>query len=177
MKKAVNVLSLISLVSVLTVAIFLVIGNNSNQYIKFISDWLIVPMMFLALPLLGHTLSLAVNKDKIKPQIWLAVYGGMIFALLIVLVLSWDSVSSHTKDLSYAIRKEHVSVTGEAKNVRYSGGRTTSQLCTIDNLNFVIARSTFLDVTEGKTYTIAYFPNTKFMIDMLDENGTSLLKK
>ena len=177
MKKAVNILTLISLISVLIGAFFLIIGNNSNQYNKFISDWLLAPMMFLALPMLGHTLSLAVNRDRIKPQIWLAIYGVMMFAFIIVLVLSWYSVSRQTKDLSYAIRKEHLAVTGEAQKVRYDGRRTTSQFCTIDNVNFEITRSAFFDVSEGEVYTVIYLPNTKFVIDMLDENGKSLSKK
>ena len=177
MKRAVNLLSLISLIAIIAGTILLIAGGNSDRYVRFISDWFMVPLLFLAIPLLGHSLSLAFNKDKIKPQMWLAIYGAMMFALLILLVFSWDSVSKQTMDLSYAFSKEHMTVAGEATNVRYSGGKTASQLFTIDNENFEITRSVFLDVKDGEIYTIKYLPNTKFIIDVLDENSSSLLKK
>ena len=115
-------------------------------------------------------------EDKIKPQTWLTIYGIALFVLLIFLMFSWESVSKQTKDLPYAIRQEHVTVTGEVEKIRYSGGRTASQLCTIDNIDFNITHSAFLAIKEGETYTIAFLPNTKFIIDVFDENGRSLLK-
>jgi TctA family transporter len=177
MKKAVDILSVVSVLAVLLMLLLLFMQNLHGRYFKFVSEWVIIVLVFLAIPLIGKGASLAVKKDEMKPKKWLVIYGVALAAFVTLFVLTWDFQVQQIKDLPYAFRQEHLVAIGEAKDARIGGRKLSYQFCTIDNISFSITRSDFLGVKEGETYVIAYLPNTKYIIDIYGKNGESLLKK
>ena len=113
LKKAVNMLSLIALISLGLLIIIQLNAENSDLYKKFIADLLTVPLALLSVPLWGGVLCLAINKDIIKPKIWLSIYAGIIALLLILSVGYFEQV----RDLPLAFQKKCASIEGKVDKV------------------------------------------------------------
>ena len=171
MKKAIDILSIISVISVLAMSILYLSTRNSDLYIQFIVDWFLVPLGFLVIPLLGWTFSLFYNRNKLPPKVWLSIYT-VIFILLIPTV--GFGYIEQTRDLSAAFRKSPVSIEGEVQNL----SRTKSgQEFSISNHEFSLNRDNFIEVSRNKVYRIFYLQNSKYIVNIIDETGNSLLKK
>ena len=80
----------------------------------------------------------------------------------------------HTRDLSLAFREKYVSIEGEVLNLNFTN---STQKVRVANQEFSLKRNTFNDVNRNNIYRIVYLPNSKYVIDVIDEDGSSLLKK
>jgi len=86
MKKAVNILTLLSVISlILFIFINIYISINRDLNTEFITDWVLIPLVILAFPTL-RIFPLALNKDNIPPQIWLGIYAVIFIVLIYILV-------------------------------------------------------------------------------------------
>ena len=167
MKKTVNVLSFISVISIFIMIAIYISTRNSDLYIQFIAEWFFIIPGFLTFPILGWAFF---DRDKTSPKIWLSIYAGIF--LLLIYILGFDYVDQ-TRDLPMAFRKDTVSIEGEA---RYLDSTKSSQIFQIANQKFIVSNDDFNDVSRNNVYRVDYLPNSKYVIDIFDEDGRSLLK-
>ena len=171
MKKAVNILSLISVIAVILCCVTLPFMFRADQRNAFIATWFLGILAFLALPLFFRAFSLAYNRNKISPKIWLSIYSVMAI-IYIVVIISFGFIG-YTRDLPLAFRREYSSVSGEVHTVRFVN---STQRINIANLEFRLELSDFEPVNRNNTYQVIYLPNSRRVIDVIDENGRSLLR-
>ena len=79
-----------------------------------------------------------------------------------------------TKDLPLAIREEYSTINGAAQSI-FCGSKL--QTIEIGDSHFDIPLKLFLTVRSGEEYTIQYLPNSMYVIDIIDNDGVSLMKK
>lgn len=171
MKRVVNVLTILSVISLALMLIIYIPTINSDMRTRFIVDWFLVPLGFLAAPLLGRTLSLAYNKDYILPKTWLIIYSGLIVALAFSLGIGF---MNQTRDLPIAIRGDFSSVKGEA-HAQHSS--RVNQSFIVERQEFSLRKRHFNDIHSGYIYNVIFLPNSNYIIDIIDENGQSLYKR
>ena len=172
MKKTITIL-IIASVAVIFLFVFLdAIWGNGDQRMGFFllwSDFVLIPV---AIPIIFGVFSLAYNRDKLRPKAWLTIYGCVlvIYAVLLVKIGFIDM----TKDLPLAIREEF----SQINEVVYIIERTDSVWTVKANgVVFKLSNDAFKAISFNKEYTFIYLPNSKYVIDVIDEYGESLLKQ
>jgi hypothetical protein len=169
MKKVINLLSLLSIAAIIMVVILGIYANNGDMYTRFIVDWLGLPLLLLAFPLFGRLISLAYNRDRIPPPIWLGIYSAI---LVFFIIISIAEFRDFTHDLPMALRKENISIEGEIKIIEST---KSTQTIEISGKMFSLPKDTFREVTNSVKYIVFYLPRSKYVIDIVDEIGVSLL--
>jgi len=128
--------------------------------------------IFFALPLFGRTFSLIYYKNKISPQKWLTIY--LILVVLYVIGAIGSGFVNHTRDLPMAIRRDFATIEGEVQIVR---NNNSYQRILVFNEEFNLNRRYFYNVSRNNTYRIIYLPNSRHIIDIINEEGRSLLRR
>jgi len=172
MKKIVNILSLISWISLIPIGILLVASFLTNPRNEFIITWFMVILGPLVLPLLLKGASLARNKDLIPPPVWMTIYSILVI-LYIVMMLNVDFFD-HTRDMPLAFSKKFISIEGKVLNLRYTNSKQTFEVA---GQTFVLQEKHFNGINADGIYKVIYLPNSKYVIDVIGENGRSLSKK
>ena len=173
MKKIVAALSIVSVISGLIAIILRISTTSSGLFTMFIAEWLLGPLTLLALPLMRLPLSLVLNLYALPPKIWLIIYAIMV-VLYSFFALGSDYNIAMTRDLPMAFRRNYVSIEGEAHSIRDTN---SSQVVSIANKQFNLREADFNKVTRNNTYQINYLPNSRYVIDVIDENGRSLSRR
>ena len=70
-----------------------------------------------------------------------------------------------------------VSYMGSNYNVSLEIPDASSYIFYIANQEFILSRDNFKAVNRNEVYRIIYLPNSKYVIDVIDENGRSLLRE
>jgi len=83
MKKAVTILIIISVIAVALLSISYIAWEGNPP------AWLFYLLLPFAIPLVGHSLSLAINRSSIQPKTWLIIYG-VAFAAYLALILTFS---------------------------------------------------------------------------------------
>jgi len=78
-----------------------------------------------------------------------------------------------TKDLPFAWREEYSIINGTANMIDFDQSKLTIE---VGDIQFNVPRSTFDTITANGQYTIVYLPNSKYVIDVIDNTGASLTK-
>ena len=172
LKKLVNIQIIISIVALAMIIILEILWGNKGPREEFLNDWCSGLLIIFVIPLVFDMLSLAYNADKIKPKVWLTIYGCAVIAYLIIAI--HEGFANTTKDLPLAIREEYSMVSGTAQSMYY-GSKT--QAIEIGDNQFDIPIEFFADVQSDEEYTILYLPNSRYVIDIFDGAETSLLEK
>jgi hypothetical protein len=129
-------------------------------------------MLPFAVPSLSYGF-LMIRSDKWKSRTWLIVclvaLGGGVIILLYVGIIKM------TADLPFAIREEYVQISGSSQIVKYTDNFLKVK---VDEIEFKIPHNYFRTkpFDDSMEYTIIYLPNSKYVIDVIDENGNSILK-
>ena len=169
MKKAINVLSISSgFVIVLLIALD-AIWSNKGQRMGFILLWSDFVLFFFAIPIVFGWFSLAFNKDKIKPKVWLIIYGVALIGY--IAILGNIGFVGMTKDLPLAIREDYSQINGKVKIISNIEATRTVE---VKGIMFIIQKDTFNAMSSNENYTFIYLPNSNSIIDIIDENGKSL---
>lgn len=171
MKKIINIFSFVSVIAVLLLCLGVpfLLGNDRRN--EFISLCYMGVVMIFAIPLLFRSFSLAYNKDKIKPQIWLIIYGIAVL-VYVVIAINFGFVDM-TRDLPLAIRKEFSQIGGSAQTIKIT---KSTQTIIVQGVKFSLSRDSFESPAASDSYQFVYLPNSKYVIDIIDDNGISLLK-
>ena len=170
MKKIVNIFSIISLIAVLSLVLIEILWNGKSQRMSFIFLWSAGVLFVFVIPLVFRSFSLVAKMDKINPKTWLVIYGCAVLVYIVIAVML--GFINMTRDLPLAIREDYVSVEGEARVLDEKSNKiiVASQEFTLENGKFNKAKP-------NESYRIIYLPNSKYVIDVINENGKSLLKK
>ena len=170
-RRVVNILCISSIVAIFLLMFLEAMLDNEGPRVSFFLQWGIYILIPFAIPLIFGVFSLAFNKDKFKPEIWLTVFS---LALVVYLVIALDffGLGHMTKDLPSAIRKDYSQINGIVEVIESSG---TKQSVLIDGRYFEIEKG-FHAVEAGEEYTFYYLKNSRYVVDIIDEDGQSLLR-
>ena len=170
MKKAINILNIVSLIAIIPACALVPFFLSGDPRTSFIGLWFFWVLFLPLIPLIPRGFSLSNNKDKISPKIWLTIYAVMV--TIYVVSSLFLGIIGHTRDLPAAFRKEYVSVEGEARVLDEKSNKiiVAGQEFTLDNGKFNKAKS-------SENYRVIYLPNSKYVIDIINDDGKTLLKK
>lgn len=178
MKIFINSLCVISAISVIIMTVLFTIGILiNNQYIRFLTNWFFNPFLFLSIPLLGRSFSLFYFKDRIKPITWLLIYGFIFLTLVSIIIIDWSNFKKSAMDVSYAINRKAENLGGKVTYTDIVGNKNKYQLIIISGIKFEVDRKNFSYINYGEEFNITYLPHSKYVIDIVDKNGYSLLSK
>ena len=125
------------------------------------------------IPLLLGWFSLAVNKDKIKTKIWLTIYGCALL-VYVVIVINFGFVNM-IKDLPLVIREDYSQINGAVQTIE---NNQETRIFEIEGITFSIKNDSLEnDIKPNENYTIIYLPNSKQVIDIIDGDGESQIRK
>ena len=171
MKKLINVLSITSIVPVVAIFLIEVFWNDKSPRTSFICLWWDLLLFVFAIPIAFGWLSLAMNKDKINPKIWLAIFGCAV-SLYIVMLINFGFVNM-TKDLPLAAREEYSMINGTVRIIESNASR---QIIEVEGIQFNLPKDTFNEVIEYEDYTVYYLPNSKHVINVIDKIEITLIR-
>jgi len=77
-----------------------------------------------------------------------------------------------TRDLPIAFRKNAVAIEGEVYNLKTT---SSTQEFSVENEVFIVNKDYFIEVRSENIYEVFYLPNSKHVINVIDNNGNSLL--
>jgi len=167
LKALVNVLCIISVIAVaLIIALFFPIFFGNDERIAFICFWFLWILFIPSIPA-SFSFWLIWKKNKLSPPIWLTIYS--VSAIMIIIIGLIAGFVDMTRDLPLAFQENYYSTEGE--NVFYHDGKLN-----VDDKKLTIRKEKFGDIEYGEKYCVLYLSNTKFVIDILNENGASLSK-
>jgi Ca2+/Na+ antiporter len=102
---------------------------------------------------------------------------SIFFPMLITIVLlSTTTITDETAlfaDIPAVINKDYETIMNPAD---YLDKSQTELTFIVKGKMFTVLSKDFKDVSKGNVYTVVYLPNCDYVIDILDENGKSLLK-
>ena len=171
MKKFINILSVLSIIAVISLVLVAIILSGKNPRSTFLFEWIASILIGFSVPLLFGWFSLSVNKDKLKPRIWLTIYSVAMCAY-IAIILSLGFIG-RTADLPAAIREDFSRIDGLVRIVK---NNNSVQVIEVKGVKFDLPKDTYNSVNANIEYTFIYLSNSKYVINVLDENGFSLLK-
>lgn len=171
-KKLVNILSMISVLAVLLLCIGYFFFLEINPRIAFITSWFMGIITIFAIPLFFKTLSLAYNKDRIKPLVWLII-DAIATVLYIVIIITLGFVDT-TLDLPLAIREEYTTIEGVPENILFT---ESNQKYYVNGIKFQMDCGDFNTVKKESSYLFIYLPNSNYIIDIKNVDGISLQKR
>jgi hypothetical protein len=87
--------------------------------------------------------------------------------------LANSNIINQIRDLPMAFKREYVSIIGEAENINYS---SSNQILYIESQEFYLDNEYFSRVEKNNKYQINYLPHSRHVIDVIDEDGVSMLK-
>jgi len=169
-KKAINVLSISSVVVVVLLIVLGAILSNKDQRMGFILLWSDFVLFFFAIPIVFGWFSLAFNKDRIKPKVWFIIYGVALIGYIVIL-LNIGFIGM-TKDLPLAIQEDYSQISGKVQIISNIEATRTVE---VKGITFIIQKDTFNVISSDENYTFIYLPNSNSIIDIIDKNGKSLL--
>jgi len=170
MKKLINTLSIISVIAVLLLVLTAILWDGKNPRMSFMFSCSAGVLFVFAIPLVLGWFSLAVNKDKMNPKVWLAIYSAAILVYLVI-AISLGFIGM-IKDLPLAIREEYSRISGSAQIVM---SNNSSQVVKVQGIQFDLPKDLFNVVTASEEYTLFYLPNSKYVIDIINGTKTSLI--
>ena len=172
MKKLINTLSALSIIAVISLVVIAIILTGKNPRSTFLFEWIASILFAFSIPLLLGWFSLAVKRNKIEPHIWLAIYSVALCAYLVVILIL--GFIGRTADLPAVIREDFSRINGSARIVKSNNSVQTIE---VKGITFDLPKDTYTLVNADVEYTFVYLPQSKYVIDVVDEYGRSLLKK
>lgn len=94
-------------------------------------------------------------------------------ALAFLLIGGSFGAVSAARDLPAALAQRYETATGVSIVTK---ARPDAQTITLDGKTFTIAREDFDATIDGEAYVVVYLKHSRFIIDLLDEAGSSLRK-
>jgi len=172
MKKTGIVLMIISVIALIILLYMqLTWWNDGSRRANFIIEWSWFFLVPLALPLIGK--SITIHLTMLKTRIWVIIHLSVTLIWIFAQVFVYSFIE-RTMDLSLCINRNYSTTTITVQTV--STNRHTQTITTGRN-TFRLETKDFHTVTRSETYQITYLPNSKYVINIIDENGKSLLKK
>lgn len=171
MKKAINILSFSSIAVIFLLMFLDGVWGNKDQRMNFIL-WSQLVLLPFAIPIMFGWFSLAVNKEKIKPKIWLIIYGCAL-AGYITIIVNFGFIDM-TKDLPLAIREDFSQVSGVAQVIEETGSAQTIE---VSGITLDLPKNTCHKISANEEYIITYLPNSMCIIEIIGEEGKSFMKK
>ena len=172
MKKLISILSVLSIIAVISLVIAAIILNGKNPRSTFFFEWIASVLIGFSIPLLFGWFSLSVNKDKLKPHLWLAIYSVAMCAYIVIILLF--GIIGRTADLPAAFREEFSQIEG---SVRIINSNNSIQSIEVKGIRFDLPKDTYNSVNTDVEYTFVYLPKSKYVIDIIDISGCSMLKQ
>ena len=171
MKKAVNILSVSSIVVVFLLIFLDATWGNKGQRMSFILLWTQFVLFAFAIPIMFGWFSLVFYKDKIKPKIWLLIYGCAL-AGYIAMIVNVGFIEM-TKDLPLAIREDFSQISGVVQIIGETGSAQTVE---ISGITLDLSKYTCHKINANEEYVITYLPNSMRIIEIKNEEGKSFMK-
>ena len=173
MKKSINIICIVSIIVLVIVIIFGIISEvNGDLRSKFLFRCMFIIFLPFAHPALSG-LWLINKRIQWKPKTWLIVYlitSGILF----VIATTIGNAFEHMADLPSAIREDYSEAT--VMFVRRIDTSVESKIIAVGRELHI--KEGHFDLLEANTeYTIYYLPHIKWVMDIVDENGASLLKE
>jgi hypothetical protein len=181
-KKLIKILHIIAYVSIAIVAILLLLTMRGGYPSStFLFNCIIPILVLLAIPSFDKPF-FKLKKNKYfdsKPNVLLLFYTVIASVWIIVLIIPL-SYSNYISDLPNLIN-ENYSQTGQVniqKIERYDNTKNPNQLHIVTNsgTQLWIIENAFESIYIDEKYTFIYLTQTKWVMDIIDENNSSLLK-
>jgi hypothetical protein len=170
-KKLNNISIIVSIIALILIIIIEALYGDKGQRLSFISLWIETILFIFVIPLLFGCLSLAFNKDKINPKLWLLIYGCAII-LYAVIQINFGFINI-TKDLPLAIRENYSVISGSVQIIE---SNESTQIIEVGGIQFDLPNDTFSPISAYDEYTVRYLPNSKYVINIIDKTEVSLIK-
>jgi len=171
-KKIINILTIISYFGIALIIITVIFYNlNKSPRNLFFCDLVFGIAYLLSIPSIGQGFSIADNKNKIKAKTWFMIY--FIFLFLWIILMVYTNFFKKTLDFPYAIREDYLIINSSFER-KISFG--LSRYIDVNNVRIFIPENHFNSLERNNEYTFHYLPNSKWVIDITDENDNSLSK-
>ena len=171
--KIILLLDIMSLISAFAIVILFIYTINGSMFTEFIVEWILIgPFVILMFPLCGYRYFGWLTKGRMPPKIWLTIYT-IVVALYSFFLLGSGHIAA-ARDLPLAFGSEYSSIIGEARII---DATDRTQRIRVANQRFTLYRRHFNYVTPNNTYQVNYLPNSRYVVDVIDENGQSLSRR
>ena len=182
MEKIIKALRIIAYVSIaLLIIVFIILElNKENPKLIFYFDCTIPLLILFAIPSLDRPFfSVEKFKIDIQPKTWLKIYSAVTSIYLLILIIPL-SYFNNILDIPCLFNKNYLQINdGAIANMKISYGKNLGDEITITTngktLRAVV--DAFIPIDAKSKYTFIYLPHSKWIVDIVDENGISLLKK
>lgn len=170
-KTIIKVINYISLGAILPTLAILPLYIGKDRRNEFLFFCLLAILMLFLLPLVFRSLSLFNMKDKIPPDIWLIAYS--VIVVLYVVILFSTGFSQYIRDFPSAVKEKFISIEGEAHILKVSNAKVSIR---VQDVEFVLDDKSFNPIRSNITYKIIFLQNSKYVINVIDDEGHSMLK-
>ena len=140
-----------------------IMWNGKSPKMSFLFLWSAGILFVFAIPLVLGWFSLAVNREKMKPEIWMTIYGCAIL-LYVVVAINLGFISM-TKDLPSALQGEFAQISGSVQIVKNTD---STQTVKVNGIQFEIPKNAFKAVNANAEYIFIYLPNSRYVIDIIN---------
>ena len=171
-RKLTTTLLIISVITIAFMVFMEFVWNDGSRRSSFITKWLVCILAPLIFPLVGKSISIAFVRTK--PFIWLIVHGTATLVWIVVQSFAF-SLIENTMDLSLCINRQYSMTTTTVQTVSADKNK---QIIRTGIGDFRLENTDFHNATRDGAYRITYLPNSKYVIDVVDEDtGYSLLRR
>ena len=180
-EKIVTILRIIAYISLaIIVALIVLTWNEKEPSSIFLFESLFPILLFLAIPSFDRPffrLKLF-EKPDIKPKVLLWVYSLIASAFIIIMIIMPFSYFDAISDFPRLIAKNYSQINqASIQIVEEDYSPSELRVMTKDGTQLRILENAFRPINVSGKYTFIYLPRTKWVMDIIDENGVSLLKK
>ena len=172
--KIINVLCIIAWIAIaIGVVVIIAVQIGVTPRLEFLSKSILLPILILlAVPTFGKGISLIKNKRRIEPRIWLIAYSTLMSICLVLMIIV--GVFSNMKDLPILLNENYSKIN---YSFEHDVNMNIESDIRVQGIALQITRKSFNQIIAGKEYTFYYLPNSKVVIDIVDEKGVTLLRK
>ncbi|MCL2638348.1 MAG: hypothetical protein FWD48_08245 [Oscillospiraceae bacterium] len=171
MKKTVDVLYILAWIISPLLFIPLAIGMSIGRpVLALVSSWLM--FIFFPISFSGLGFYYPALRKTINPKITLTIYAVMTLIWYSVGIFAFNMIEM-TADMTHIISGNRHEVSGNPPKNIYNYSVETIK---IQGVEVNIEGKYFQNLSVDNEYTFFYLPNTGFVVDIVDENGNSILK-
>lgn len=171
LKKWVNFLSVLSLVMLLPDLVCIIIVDACNAKLTYVAYVVLCISIVFSAPLMGRATSLLFKRKIMKPKKWL-----LLDSILMVVVFSFFCFAGFGKmllDVPAFVTSQVQTATGLLEEINQGSPRKFA----INNTEVQIDYHKFSAIDDSDQYTVVYLPNSKYVLDIVDDTGRSLADK
>ena len=170
MKKLIKIFCIISaFVFVLLMIAGIMLGGKDLRSHFLLENILCLSVPF-AIPAVSR-LILIPTSNKFSPRVWVIKYC-IILSIFLIFIIANENYKT-VGDFPSLIKEEYSEITGSLQeNLSANNYR---EIC-ISGVELKIVKNSIYSLSSNVEYKFVYLPNSKHVIDVIDENGNSLLK-